>query len=131
VRGEKRRQEKYGFRASPALPNLAGASGPGVAGAMSGLSFGVTWSKRTSHPASSNVAGWDAGLGLEMSYTSFASSVISVLLAKSFEIGQPALAFVAALSNASLVALGTLAVVVSAIFVTEKPSPTFARVTAA
>jgi hypothetical protein len=47
---------------------------------------------------------------------------ISVLLANSFEIGQPALASAAALSKASLVAPGTLAVVVSAIFVIAKPA---------
>ena len=64
-------------------------------------------------------------------YTSLASSVISVLLAKSFEIGQPPLASAAALSKTSLVAPGTLAVVVSAIFVIAKPSPTLASVTAA
>jgi len=54
-----------------------------------------------------------------------------VLLAKSFEIGQPALAPAAAVSKASLVAPGTLAVVVRAILVMEKPSPTLAKVTAA
>ena len=54
-----------------------------------------------------------------------------MLLAKSLEMGQPALALAAAVSKASLVAPGTLAVVVRAILVTEKPSPTLARVTAA
>src|SRR5580658_6795668 len=64
-------------------------------------------------------------------YTSFASSVISVLFANSFEMGQPALASAAALSNCSFVAPGTLAVVVSAILVTAKPPSTLASVTAA
>ncbi len=64
-------------------------------------------------------------------YTNFASSVISVLFANSFEIGQPTLASAAALSKTSLVAPGTLAVVVNAIFVIAKPASTLARVTAA
>ncbi len=64
-------------------------------------------------------------------YTSFASKMISVLLANSFEIGQPALASAAALSNTSFVAPGTLAVVVSEILVTAKPPSTLASVTAA
>ena len=68
---------------------------------------------------------------VEPLYTSFASSVISVLFAKSFEIGQPALAPAAALSNASFLAPGTLAVVVSAILVIAKPASTLASVTAA
>src|ERR1700677_2551329 len=56
---------------------------------------------------------------------------MSVLLANSFEIGQPALASAAALSNASLVAPGTLAVVVSAILVMANPPSVLASVTAA
>ncbi len=68
---------------------------------------------------------------LAVRYTSFASSVISVLFANSFEIGQPAFASAAALSKASFVAPGTLAVVVSAIFVTANPASTLANVTAA
>ena len=64
-------------------------------------------------------------------YTSVASSVISVLFANSFEIGQPALAPAAASSNTSLVAPGTLAVVVSAILVIANPPSTLASVTAA
>jgi len=66
-----------------------------------------------------------------LSYTSFASSVTSVLLAKSLEIGQPPLASAAALSKTSLLAPGTLAVVVRAILVTAKPPSVLARVTAA
>jgi hypothetical protein len=46
-----------------------------------------------------------------------ASSTISVLFANSFEIGQPALALAAAVSKASLVAPGMLAVVVRVILV--------------
>src|ERR1700720_3306266 len=56
---------------------------------------------------------------------------MSVLLAKSFEIGQPALALAAAPSHASWLAPGTLAVVVRAILVIANPSPTLASVTAA
>src|SRR5271157_2296360 len=65
------------------------------------------------------------------SQTSLASSRISVLLAKSFEIGQPALASAAALAKTSCVAPGTLAVVVSAIFVIAKPPSTLPSETAA
>ena len=54
-----------------------------------------------------------------------------MLLANSLEMGQPALASAAALSKTSLVAPGTLAVVVSAIRVTAKPPSVLARVTAA
>jgi len=64
-------------------------------------------------------------------YTSLASSTISVLLAKSFEMGQPALASAAALSKTSFDAPGTLAVVVSAMRVMAKPPSTLASVTAA
>src|SRR5579863_8175412 len=56
---------------------------------------------------------------------------MAVLLANSFEIGQPAFASAAALSNCSLLAPGTLAVVVSAILVTAKPPSVLASVTAA
>src|ERR1039458_8122122 len=64
-------------------------------------------------------------------YTSLASSRISVLLAKSLEMGQPPLASAAALAKASSEAPGTLAVVVSAMRVMAKPSPTLDSVTAA
>src|ERR1035437_4943798 len=57
-------------------------------------------------------------------YTSLASSRISVLLAKSLEIGHPALASAAALAKTSGEAPGTLAVVVSAMGVTAKPPST-------
>src|ERR1035437_6381174 len=71
--------------------------------------------------------GWDT----QSLYTSLASSVISVLLAKSFEIGHPALASAAALAKTSGVAPGTLAVVVSAMRVTAKPPSTLPSETAA
>src|ERR1035438_7869581 len=64
------------------------------------------------------------GWGTQSLYTSLASSRISVLLAKSLEIGQPALASAAALAKTSGVAPGTLAVVVSAMRVTAKPPST-------
>src|ERR1035437_2778558 len=66
-----------------------------------------------------------------VAYTSLASSVISVLLAKSFEIGHPALASAAALAKTSGVAPGTLAVAVSAMRVTAKPPSTLPSETAA
>src|SRR5580658_10943099 len=68
---------------------------------------------------------------MRLVYTSLASSSISVLLANSLEIGQPALASAAALSKASLVAPGTVAVVVNAILVIAKPASVLASVTAA
>jgi len=51
-----------------------------------------------------------SGTAFACRYTSLASSTISVLLAKSFEMGQPALASAAALSKTSFDAPGTLAV---------------------
>jgi hypothetical protein len=54
-----------------------------------------------------------------------------VLLAKSFEMGQPALAPCAAASNCSCVAPGTVAVVVRVILVMANPPSTLASVTAA
>src|SRR5271168_2948995 len=64
-------------------------------------------------------------------YTNCASSVILVLPSKSFEIGQPALAFAAAVSKAALSAPGTLALVVRWIAVMPKPPSTFSSLTAA
>jgi len=69
--------------------------------------------------------------GVRVPYTSLASSTISVLLAKSFEMGQPAWRRLAALSKTSFDAPGTLAVVVSAMRVMAKPPSTLASVTAA
>ena len=75
------------------------------------------------------IESFTAGRG--RSYTSFASSEISVLFANSFEIGHPPLAPAAAASNTSFVAPGTFAVVVRAILVIANPPSTFASVTAA
>ena len=71
------------------------------------------------------------GLSKSATYTIFASSVISVLLAKSREIGQPALASPAALSKASFVTPGTLAVVVRTMRLTVGLPSIMASVTAA
>jgi hypothetical protein len=72
-----------------------------------------------------------SGHGVRVPLHQLASSTISVLLAKSFEMGQPALASAAALSKTSFDAPGTLAVVVSSMRVMAKPPSTLANVTAA
>jgi len=80
--------------------------------------------------------GEDGAMGVEAktaesrAYTNLASRVISVCWRRASRSAAP-LAPAAAVSNTSLVAPGTLAVVVRAILVIEKPSPTLARVTAA